>query len=398
MKKQQYIQLNSIILPLIMLLVLAGGLFVGLPLIQKTQVFKSKASAARGFISLQATRTSIEPNQTTEAAITLNPGGGEIVAADIVLSFDKNYLELTDIIPKPDSTGNRLTTFIPRDQNGFKKDRIIQTANSTGRIKFGVVCFSETGCPQGQTQGLDQNNPLAIVVFKALRQGNTSVAVLANPSLTTESSLFTRAKENIISNSQPLALAITQPAPASTSAPTQAPTTAPPPVSASLGLVNPSFENWSSGAGSGTVDRKSPDGWVLTPNDGYSFAASSHSGAKGWMRTAFGNGGVYAGGYQDVAVTPNTSYIISGWVYEPGGPMNYYRSEAGGNIDVRNRICAKTTSSQDINCFDSTEADPEAWQKLEVSFNSGSNTTIRVYFGTNISQETFWDDFNIRTQ
>lgn len=606
MKQKNYYQLNSIILPIIMLIILGVGLFAATRLSGLRQILKSRAALEKATIELGASKTAA-PQAEFEVPVMLSLKNQEIVAADVVLTFDKSALELKDITPKPDSPNNKLTTYLPKDNSGFNKNKVLQTANSTGRIEFGAVCFSSSGCPQGQNQDLKETNPLAILKFKTLKTGNTAVSILYSPNANNNSNLITRAKEQIIGNSTPLNITVASnvspttapasapadslratcsnnqltltwqafpevnrylvrvddtangwdpplqpgdfmndnvrsttytnnnaqpghtygwwihtvsddgqfikfngkdgfrgpnvtcsssvstkpPAPTGLTASCPAPgTTAnlswnpvpgatvyalrvdnttsggwnitcngsagdfcsdnetgtaksfnstagnsytwwmhacnnngcgdparsnltcssnvstPTPTSApivnsdttSVSFVNSSFETWSSGAGSGTINRKAPDNWVMTPNNGYSRRdGNNHGGSYSWLRAAYTNGGAYMGGYQDVTVNPNTNYIFSVWVYEPKAPMNWYRSEAGGSIDVRNRICARTTSNQDIKCLDSTEAST-TWQKLEVSFNSGSNATIRFYFGTNINQDTFWDDFSIRAQ
>lgn len=408
------------VVALLILVLLIGGLVVSLNLINIQQIFKSRASLANASLSLPASKT-VSPNQEFEVPVMLSTGGEEIVAADIVINFDKSSLQLLDIIEKP-SSNNKLTTLTPRN-GSFNKNKVITTANSTGTIDFGAICFTVAGCPEGQKQDLGETNPLIGLKFKALKAATTQVSILYSPTLTTNSNLVNRSGQNVLGKVISLSLNIiqTQDNLAAGDRPTTG-NTAPEEVRPSPTLlqridttvqveptsdpallqriiepelVNPSFESWSSGAGSGTVDRKAPDGWTLTPNDGYSFKGQGKSGS-GWQRTAFGNGGEYVGGYQEVTVSPNTNYIISGWVWAPGA-LSWYRSDAGGKIDVRNRVCAKTTSNQNINCTESTEGSGN-WQKIEVSFNSGSNNDVRVYFGTNISQTTFWDDFSISLQ
>lgn len=148
-------------------------------------------------------------------------------------------------------------------------------------------------------------------------------------------------------------------------------------------IVNPAFEDWNSGAGSGTVDRATPDGWVREPaNDGYSRRESGRTGYA-WMRTAYGDGGSYIGGYQDVAVTANTNYTLSGWILE----SNF----VGG---AQAKLCAYTTSNAEIRCA-SINTSSANWQRLTVDFNSVSNTAVRIKLMDNTSQTIYWDDISI---
>lgn len=208
-KIENYYQLNSLIIPVIMLILLGIGLFAATRLTGLRQILKSRASLDRGAIELGTNKTTII-GQEFEIPVMLSLKGQEIVAADVVLSFDKNSLELTDITLKPGSANNKLTTYLPKDSNnGFNKAKVLQAASSTGKIEFSAVCFSAAGCPQGQSQDLKETNPLALLKFKTLKTGNTAVNVLYSPGKTNNSNLITRAKEQIISNSTPLSITVT---------------------------------------------------------------------------------------------------------------------------------------------------------------------------------------------
>ncbi len=227
-KPNNYYQLNSIILPVIMLILLGVGLFAAVRLTGLRQILKSRASLEKAAIELGASKTASVGGEF-EVPVILSLKNQEIVAADIVLDFDKGILELKDVTPKPDSANNKLTTYLPKDNNGFNKNKVLQAANSTGRIEFGAVCFSETGCPQGQSQDLREANPLAILKFKTLKTGSTSVSVLYSPNSKNNSNLINRAKEQLIGNSAPLNISV-----AGTLVPTATPV--PPPLTTTLTL------------------------------------------------------------------------------------------------------------------------------------------------------------------
>lgn len=236
-KTENYYQLNSIILPVIMLILLGLGLFAATRLTGLRQILKSKASSEKATIELGTSKT-VTPEEAFEVPVMLSLKGQQIVAADVVLSFDKSILELKDITAKPDSSNNKLTTYLPRDNNGFNKNKVLQLANSTGRIEFGAVCFTASGCPENQTQDLGIANPLAILKFKTLKTGNTTLSILYSPNDKKNSNLITRAKEQVIGNSTPLNITAAALVAAPTAAPVIAPLTTTLTLSKTSGFVN----------------------------------------------------------------------------------------------------------------------------------------------------------------
>lgn len=230
MKKQaKSYESGSAVIAVLMLILLAAGLVVSLKLVNIQQIFKSKASSANASLGLPANK-SVAINQEFEVPVILETGGEEIVAADVVLNFDKTSLQLIDIVEKPHSN-NKLTTYIPRN-GSFNKTKIVTDANYNGTIDFGAVCFGAGGCPEGQKQNLGEENPLAGLKFKAVKAGASSINVLYSPSLTTNSNLINRNKQNVLGKTTPLSLTITQTTP--TDAPTAGtvsiPTPTPSPV------------------------------------------------------------------------------------------------------------------------------------------------------------------------
>lgn len=236
-KTENYYQLNSIILPVIMLILLGLGLFAATRLTGLRQILKSRASSEKATIELGTSKT-VTPEEAFEIPVMLSLKGQQIIAADVVLSFDKSILELKDITAKPDSSNNKLTTYIPRDNNGFNKNKVLQLANSTGRIEFGAVCFTASGCPENQTQDLGIANPLAILKFKTLKTGNTTLSILYSPNDKKNSNLITRAKEQVIGNSTPLNITAAALVTAPAATPVIAPLTTTLTLSKTSGFVN----------------------------------------------------------------------------------------------------------------------------------------------------------------
>lgn len=521
-KIENYYQLNSLIIPVIMLILLGIGLFAATRLTGLRQILKSRASLDRGAIELGTNKTTII-GQEFEIPVVLSLKGQEIVAVDVVLSFDNNSLELTDITLKPDSANNKLTTYLPKDSNnGFNKAKVLQTASSTGKIEFSAVCFSATGCPQGQSQDLKETNPLAILKFKTLKTGDTAVNVLYSPGKTNNSNLITRAKEQIISNSTPLSIKVTSNTPVTTTPPTvfipttysisgtmyvssgpytggfsvgsseggnvsngsssgkysvtnlpltpsngsyyqltfsipsgyrvigsdlagwscggaqgvacsgtlygsvtldslkkspnltnvnialeqlpitQVPTPAPAPLVVSL--TNPSFENWSSGRGSGDNSvcnngnpgcNAAPDNWTPEGTLYRMYASEGRNGGSSVERDA-------QPFYQDITVAPNTNYTLGGWVkpYTLWWRTNQGEAELWGikKENMMAKLCAKAPSGSELSCATTQGQVDDPWIQLQTSFNSGNNTTIRIWAYNNIPQTTLWDDFSIQTQ
>ncbi|MCF6361756.1 MAG: polysaccharide lyase family 7 protein [Cyclobacteriaceae bacterium] len=121
-----------------------------------------------------------------------------------------------------------------------------------------------------------------------------------------------------------------------------------------VSISNPGFEsNWA--------------GWVDT--DPSSISGNANSGSKSAKIT--GSGGKFK---QNVSVSPNTNYTLSAYVLGKG--------TIGATISGSNQVNGGTFSN---------------WTKVNLSFNSGSNTTIAI-FGRYRGGTGRFDDFSLTAE
>lgn len=108
---------------------------------RNSQELRSKAATYSGILSFSPSTISVAPGQTFPSSIGINlsTGNQTIVGADVIVNFDQTKLTLTGITKETHST---FQTYAPVDTNGnFDTARVISTANSTGRVEFGIVSF-----------------------------------------------------------------------------------------------------------------------------------------------------------------------------------------------------------------------------------------------------------------
>ena len=154
-----------------LLLIGLGGAMI---LIQKKQELRKEATVDyTASLMLLPTHISLQPEETFEVSIVLDPGGQEVVAVDAVLNFNPNHLEVVDIIPNFDTN---LKTFAPVRENGsFDKERVINQANTEGRLVFGAVTFDWS--TETVTDSIrDIVNPLAVITFKGKTPGRSDIS------------------------------------------------------------------------------------------------------------------------------------------------------------------------------------------------------------------------------
>jgi len=141
-------------------------------------------------------------------------------------------------------------------------------------------------------------------------------------------------------------------------------------------VKDPGFEQQTTGVVS------SP--WIVEGPDGHGIDLSlglAHSGNNdAWIRDSTSN---WNGTAQTITVKPHTQYTLAGWV------RNSFTTNIGyfGIRDAAGNIVAQTTYS----------AEP-AYQQLTVNFNSGSDTTMKVFAGFWGQNTDYWvqlDDFSV---
>ena len=222
-------------------LLLVGGLVAAAILVQKKQLIEKKAAGENAGLELPSS-LSIVVDEEFDIPVMLNTDGASIVGADIILNFDKNLLQLIDIIPHPENSS--LKTFLPLDENGnFRKQEILNQANQSGKIEFGAVSFDWSGesILSGFNGTLGPTNPLTDLRFRTLNIGQTSVSFDFTPGSTTDSNLVKETEAvDILARITDLSLEITlPPTPTPTSTPTPIPTSTPTPTSSPTPTATP---------------------------------------------------------------------------------------------------------------------------------------------------------------
>ncbi len=231
------------IIPLTLILM---GLFANVILVQQKTSFKK--AAAGGSASLELLPSlGVPVNQEFTIPVMLNTDGVAISAVDLNLAFDRQQIQLIDIIPQPQNSS--LKTFTPLDSNGnFKKSEVVQQANQTGTIKLSAVAFDWKGSSltSGFNGILGPSNSLVLLRFKALQSGQTAI-VIVNSGLGsgTDSNIVRNlSATDILTKVTNLALSISSPTstpnPNPTSTPTPSPTPTPTPSPSPTPVIIPS--------------------------------------------------------------------------------------------------------------------------------------------------------------
>ncbi len=183
-------KINKKIITVVSLVFLWVGLLVFSKAVKKQQELRPKAGGGNASLSLFSSRT-VNINEEFNLPVMLNTDGETVVAVDVVITFNPNHLELTDIIPHPES--GSLEIFMPLDSNGnFKTQEVINKANSNGEIAFGTASYRwNTERVLNGFQGvMGPANPLAVLKFKPkVVNSGTAVNFSFTSGSTTDSNL-----------------------------------------------------------------------------------------------------------------------------------------------------------------------------------------------------------------
>ena len=228
--------------PLALLVFLLTSVVVTSKLNQQEQTVITKASGNKASIDLTSnvhsiTVLSTPPSQNFIVPVFIDSNNIEIVAADIVINFDTNYLKLLDIIPQSNSSA--LKTFLPQDLNGsFNKTQVVENANGNGTIAFGVMSSTTESGTFASSTGIFQ---LSSLQFQPLKLGTTTIAVSYVSDSTADSNLVAKSSQDILGNVTNLTVAIVSPTPipTSTSIPTPTSTLTLPNTSTSTSTPTP---------------------------------------------------------------------------------------------------------------------------------------------------------------
>ena len=243
---------KSLLVFLLFFLVSGCGLVASLILTKERQIVEKRAAGGQGaYLSLLPSLT-VGNGQEFSLPVMLGTDGVEIIGVDVVLNFDKNYLELTNIIPGPEARPNPYTppfgTYLPVDNNGnFNVQAVKNSANASGKIEIGAVAFNWANeqVTSGFNGTLNQANPLFTLKFKAKQGGQTSVNFSFTPGSTTDSNLVRingDQVQDILSQVTNLSITITSTTPTPTSGPTHTPTPTPRPTTTPTPTLTPTPE------------------------------------------------------------------------------------------------------------------------------------------------------------
>lgn len=166
------------------------------------------------------------PGQPFSIPVIVDTDTSNIVGADIIINFDKNYLTLTDITPSG-AISTSLKTFtpvVPNDPTGaFDKTTVISDANNNGSIKFGAAAaaWSNSGPTPTitLTSSFSGSSTLAILTFQPKQLGSTALTFDYTPNSTTDTNLVSPQNTDILSVINNLNITIANPTPTLTPTP-----------------------------------------------------------------------------------------------------------------------------------------------------------------------------------
>ncbi len=197
-------QINKPVLVAVVLFLFAS-LVIASQLIKRRQELRRGAAGENSSLSLPSNKT-VDVGEEFDLPVMVNTDSKSIIAVDVVINFDKNYLELVDVTPNP-QTGS-LETFMPLDSSGnFKSTDVVNQANSTGQIKFGSAAYrwNSEEVLNGFNGVLGLTNPLAVLKFKAVKEiSSTGLNFQFTPGGTTDSNLVAEGEDILagVSNSE----------------------------------------------------------------------------------------------------------------------------------------------------------------------------------------------------
>jgi hypothetical protein len=129
-------------------------------------------------------------------------------------------------------------------------------------------------------------------------------------------------------------------------------------------VADPGFEQQTTSAVSHPWSIEGPDGHGIDLNAGFAHSGNNNA----WIRDSTTN---WNSVIQTIAVTPNTNYTLTGWV------QNNFTSSTEGYFGVR--AGTSTTTFLSNQAF----GPASRYQQISATFNSGSNSTVTLFFGFN---------------
>ena len=172
---------------------LQSSLLVILILITPNTIF----AVGNGTIGLLPSVTG-QPGSIIETPVMINTGGEATAGVDVVLNFNKDILELTDITVYPENSNNAFEQFLTADFNAIPQSpseiQLISQANNQGTVSLSAI----TNVFTSFNGVLGPNNPLARIKFKVLTNSPTSVDFLFTPDSTTDTNMVSNDDRDLL--------------------------------------------------------------------------------------------------------------------------------------------------------------------------------------------------------
>ncbi|MFH1841130.1 MAG: cohesin domain-containing protein [Candidatus Shapirobacteria bacterium] len=159
-------------LKFLILMLLIASLAAALFLVQNRQLWQKKATLAGPAFALIPNSVTVKPGESFDLDLYVqNPTNIPLNAADVVISFPQNQLQLTNLETNA-KTNTTFKTFVPvlnADSGIFDLNRVISAANqSGGKLEFGAVTFDWSS--QSVTSPVSTTFKLARLTFTANAQ------------------------------------------------------------------------------------------------------------------------------------------------------------------------------------------------------------------------------------
>ncbi len=321
MKLLSALEKRKFLLFLITLFSLLALIFI-LSQIGERQLIEKRAAGENASLTLPSS-SSAYLNQEFSVPIFINTDGVGISGVDVLLDFsaDLGKIELVDIFPDAQTTTS-LNVFLPIDSFGnFDEARVINQANTTGKIEFGAVSFNPGGDPPSTPfngvlgPGSPYSPQFATLIFKVMGvvtpPQQATITVVHNPGVTTDSNLVSfETATDILAFANSLTLTIPiSPTPTPSSTPTPTPTNTPTPTPTPTNTPTPTPTPTPT-----NTPTPSPTPTPIPPSLTFKvkFQGINQKGPDRTVKITFQKAGQVPEVFENVSVSSNNSGIYSG--------------------------------------------------------------------------------------
>ena len=133
-----------------LLAVVSVGLFTGLVLVKWNQDIRREAATLTAVYSFSTSTIKVVPGSNFSVSIILATGGQGIVGSDVLVRLDNTRHRLVTMNKSTNTSFNNIfKTYAPiKTDCSFDTAKVVNTANTSGLIEFGVVAFDpvDTNC------------------------------------------------------------------------------------------------------------------------------------------------------------------------------------------------------------------------------------------------------------